>query len=384
MAFPFSRTLRALAAERWRLSGLSLVIGIALVASWVTWAMVARVAVYETTSHARLEVQGEAHSVVPGVAGLVVSVDVVLGADVVAGAVLVTLDSRTEELQLAETTAALAAIEPERTAVAKGLSLVEQSLGGKAQISRASLEQARARQRELAASAHQAEAEAEQLEQLAAGGNVPQLEASRARTQRDKQRAAVEAAAQDVRRLEAEQGTSSLGRRGDVERLRRELAILDGRGAELLATIARLEHEIGRRRIRAPATGRIGEHRPLQVGAHVAAAEPIATIVPAGELKLVAEFPPATSIGRFRPGQPARMRLDAFPWIQHGSLAARVERVATEPRNGSVRVELAVLHDGSSVIPLQHGMTGSTEIVVERVSPLTLILRSAGGLVSGR
>ncbi|MGE0549808.1 MAG: HlyD family secretion protein [Kofleriaceae bacterium] len=373
-----------MAGERWRLATVSLAVGLALAAAWIIWAVIARVAVYETTPKARLEVQGEAHPVVPDVGGRVVTSNLLLGAEVTAGMLLVSLDTRAEELELAEAKANLAAIGPVRTAITGELALVEQSLGGNAQTSHAALEEAKARQRELEASLALAVAEAEQLEKLAANQTVPALEASRARSQRDRLRASVQAATQDVRRLGGEAKTSSLGRRGDIERLRRELAILDGRGAQQAAVIARLEHEIERRRIRAPVAGRIAEHRPLQVGAYIAASEPIASIVPAGELTLIAQFPPETAIGRFRAGQPARMRLDAFPWIQYGSLTAQVLRVAAEPRDRTVRVELAIERDPSFTVPLQHGMTGAVEIVVERVSPLTLIMRSAGGLVDDR
>jgi membrane fusion protein (multidrug efflux system) len=61
--------------------------------------------------------------------------------------------------------------------------------------------------------------------------------------------------------------------------------------------------------------------------------------------------------------------------------------VAGEIRNGKVRVELAVLAGnaaGNSRIPLQHGIPGSVEIEVERISPAVLLLRSAGQAVGAR
>jgi membrane fusion protein (multidrug efflux system) len=52
--------------------------------------------------------------------------------------------------------------------------------------------------------------------------------------------------------------------------------------------------------------------------------------------------------------------------------------VASELRQGRVRVELDVLDARSSRIPLQHGMTGVVEIEVERVTPAVLVLRMVG------
>ena len=79
------------------------------------------------------------------------------------------------------------------------------------------------------------------------------------------------------------------------------------------------------------------------------------------------DFPPAV-LGRIQPGQPARLRLDGFPWMQYGAVSATVASVASEVRDGWVRVELAVRPDAAPPIPLQH------------VSPATLLLRTAGRL----
>jgi membrane fusion protein (multidrug efflux system) len=43
-----------------------------------------------------------------------------------------------------------------------------------------------------------------------------------------------------------------------------------------------------------------------------------------------------------------------------------------------VRVELEVLADPTSAIPLQHGLPGTVEIEVERLLPAKLVLRIAG------
>ena len=108
----------------------------------------------------------------------------------------------------------------------------------------------------------------------------------------------------------------------------------------------------------------------------------LAAVVPRGELQVVADFLPPSALGRIRPGQPARLRLEGFPWTQYGSLAATVSRVASEVRNGRIRVELSVDSNGASPIPLQHGLPGTVEVEVERVSPATLVLRAAGKLLA--
>jgi len=50
-------------------------------------------------------------------------------------------------------------------------------------------------------------------------------------------------------------------------------------------------------------------------------------------------------------------------------LQAQVDRVGNEPKDGLIRVELALRSPQSTSIPLQHGLPGSAEVEVERVSP---------------
>jgi len=55
-----------------------------------------------------------------------------------------------------------------------------------------------------------------------------------------------------------------------------------------------------------------------------------------------------------------------------------VASVAHETRDGQIRVELSLTPDFTSAIPLQHGLSGTVEVEVERVAPVTLVLRAVG------
>lgn len=102
---------------------------------------------------------------------------------------------------------------------------------------------------------------------------------------------------------------------------------------------------------------------------------------PSNDLRVVGLFPAATAIGRLEPGQPAIMRLSAFPWTEYGVLHARVSKIATEAKDGAVRVELDV-EQGSERIPSRQGLLGSLEVEVESLRPWQLILRAAGELLA--
>jgi membrane fusion protein (multidrug efflux system) len=164
-----------------------------------------------------------------------------------------------------------------------------------------------------------------------------------------------------------------------IDALRGQLATLDGEANTLTASLARLEAEIERLRVRAPVDGTLADVAALQPGAWVAEGQHVATVLPAGGLRVVAEFAPASALGRIRPGQPARVRLDGLPWVQYGSLTARVSRVAGEVRDQHLRVELSL--DGPGEIAqqlLQHGLSGSVEVTLEDVAPAVMLLRSVG------
>ena len=172
---------------------------------------------------------------------------------------------------------------------------------------------------------------------------------------------------------------SEADRLASIESLRRDAAELKGLIATTLAGIRQGENEAQHYLLRAPASGPLAEVAELRPGMMLRSGEKIATIVPSGELKVLADFPP-TAVGHIRPGQPAWLRLDGFPWGQYGRVTAAVVRVAKEPRVGKIRVELSI-PPHHTAIPLQHGLPGSVEIEVERASPAVLVLRAAGGLL---
>src|SRR6185295_20247733 len=97
-----------------------------------------------------------------------------------------------------------------------------------------------------------------------------------------------------------------------------------------------------------------------------------------GVLKVEARFAPAAVLGRVQVGDAGALRLDGFPWLQFGAPELTVERIASEARDGGIRVELAFLDAARSKIPLEHGLPGSVEIRVGRTSPAELVLGSVG------
>ena len=153
-------------------------------------------------------------------------------------------------------------------------------------------------------------------------------------------------------------GTAPGSYQARLQRLTREVTQLEGQLTTTRIVIERLEYESERRYIRAPVAGRLGEVTTLRVGAMVGVGTRLGVVVPPGMLKIMADFLPPAALGRIQPRQPARLRLEGFPWTQYGIVSATVASVANEVRDGQVRVELAVRSDAVPSIPFNMACRG--------------------------
>ncbi len=378
MAVAFAQSMRALAADRGRWSLTVLIMVCALIGGWGAWFVGARVAVYAVTPTARLEVDQAVHPIAAPVAGRIVATYLVVGRAVGAGEVLAELDAVAPRLQYEEARVRLTALTAQRQARRQELSAEQVAQQDERQAARVAVEESRARHRETEVAARAAAEQAEIFVRLDARGLASRLELLRTRAEADQKRAAADALRLATSRLERDQRTKDSDRTARLSQFSREITQLDGDIRTAEATLARLAHTIDQTRIRAPITGHLGEVAALQPGAVVRQGDTLGVVLPAGALQVVASFLPAIALGRIQPGQPAQLRLDGFPWAQYGSLAGTVTRVATEARDGMIRVELHLPAETRTTIPLQHGLPGTVEVEVERVSPATLVLREVG------
>lgn len=382
MSTAFSRTLRILEADRGRRPVVGLLAAVALLGGWTAWSAMARVTLYEITPTARLEVDRAIHPIQSPMLGRVTAADLQVGRAVRAGETLVELDSSPERMQVSEERTRLVAIAPQVESLRRQIAAEEQARAEERSTTRIAIEEARANARQAEAPASYNAAEIDRLQKLHEGGLIPEREYQKGRAEAQQTKFTAEREQIAVRRIEQEQRTRESNRDSRIRALEAEIAKLDGQASASRATIQRLENEIERRVVRAPVSGRLGEAKPLRIGAVLQEGEQVAAIVPEGRILVVAQFPPRAAMGRIAPGQSAKVRLDGFPWAQYGTVAATVTRVASEIRDGTVRVELAVDESQPTRIPLQHGLPGSVEVTVERVTPAALILRTAGRMIA--
>jgi membrane fusion protein (multidrug efflux system) len=382
MPSTFSRTLRSLEADGYRRSLCGLIAIFLLFGATTVWFFCARVDVYETTDKARLEVERAAHPLAAAVAGRVAAAHLTLGQKVLANDLLVELDTENQRLQLEEEKARLGTVRGRLEALRNQLQAEDQAGGAEKDAALVAIDEARARQREAEAAAKFADGEAERLKKLDESGLLSKSDLLRAQAEAEKQRQASAAQALTVSRLGSDLKSKERERQVKRAELERDVAELEGDLGTIEATIKRDEYVIEEHRIRAPVSGELGEIADIRPGSFLSEGQRIGAIIPAGELKVVAQFSPLTAVGRIRPGQFSRMRLAGYPWAQYGSVAATVTSVANEPRDGQLRVELSIKPDSVPQVPLQHGLLGTVEVRVDRVSPARLVLRAAGKVLS--
>jgi membrane fusion protein (multidrug efflux system) len=357
-------------------------LGGGLLAAWLSWFFFAKITVYEVSTKARLEVNRSAHPIAAQVAGKIVSTSLSLGQEVQEGNVLVELDARTEKLRLQEEESRFRALPPQIAALQKQMMDLDQAMRNDHQAALAAIQSARARQKEASSAASFAKDNARRLAELSGSGKVPLIETLRANSESQKLSSAMDALSSDMHRIQMDSETHAHEKRAEIENLKREAARLSGDLETIEITISRLNQDIEKHVIRSPATGQIGDVGPLQVGTYVTSGEKLATVVPHSELRIVANFPPASVLGRIHPGQFSRMRLEGFPWAQFGTIEAQVSHVGSEIRDNLVRVEFSPNNSKDSPIMMQHGLPGSIEVSIELISPAVMILRSAGQWLS--
>ncbi|HEY7183502.1 MAG TPA: HlyD family efflux transporter periplasmic adaptor subunit [Blastocatellia bacterium] len=381
MPSPFSRTIRSLNAERSRLSTVVALASVVILGGWSLWFVAARVAIYETSEAARLEVDGAVRPIEAAVSGRVMRTNLAIGREVHAGEVLVELEADTQGLQLIEERSRAAAANAQLAAL-RGQTAAERHVQSETRAAApVAIGEAKARHDEAVAAARAASEEYRSLAGLRAEGLVAELSVTKAKAEADRLQAAADATKLAVNRQDKDQRAKQSGQQAVVENLNRDAATLEGEIRMRAATIERLKHEIELRVVRAPASGKLGEAAALQPGQFVREGDKLGAVVPGGKLRAVAEFAPSAAMGRIQAGQRARLRLDGFAWIEYGQLNATVSRVAGEPRSGRVRVELAVDPGSAPSIPSQHGLPGKVEIEIERVSPVELVMRSVGKIL---
>lgn len=382
MAVSFSRTTRALDADRGIGASLALAAGLALLALWLGWFILGRVNIYEVSRSAHVQVASASREVAVEQGGRLTASGLFIGRTVRAGEVLARLDAEPQRLRLAEAEARLAAYPERLRALRAELASARDARAGGEGSAAAAIAASRARTRAAEAAAAFSGTIAEKQRLDSENGGIAPVEAERAVAEARRAAAARDALRHDEALAAGEARTALADRAGEAARISAGLSDTEGELAAMEALVRKLRLELEARKIRAPVDGVIGDVSALRLGEVLAPGTRLATIVPRGDLQVVAMFDAATGLGRLTPGQAARLRLDGFAWTQYGDFPATVERVAAEGSRGMLRVELRMPRRHNEDLPLRHGMAGQVDVTIERVSPALMVLRALGRILA--
>ncbi len=311
----FSRMMRGLDADGMSPALLGVVLIAGLAGVWTSWLIAARVPVYHISDVARLEVE-RIHPVSSPVVGRVVVTTLVLGREVKQGDVLLEVEAERERLETAEERMRLASVSSELAELQREIGAEQAAIEESRRATNAAVAEAQQRLAGADAAARLALDKLTRSAQLEKLGLLAPSEVANARADEQSRRAELAAARAGIDRMRGEHAAAERERRARVAGLVRERVSLEGLRDTSVSSVARRETEAERRRIRAPMSGRLGEVYPVQVGAVVREGERLASIVPEGHVRAVAEFN-AQALGRLRSGQRARLRLEGFPWTQY-------------------------------------------------------------------
>jgi multidrug resistance efflux pump len=380
----FARTFERLLSDRGGLTRSLQATGMLVLGGWCFWAARARVTLYEVSSEARVELDAAAYPVQSPLLGRVVEAHLRVGQAVQRGDVLVEIDAAPEQLQMRQENVHAQGLELEVTRLRSQVAAEERARAEEQKAAQLSLEEADGRMREAEAASKYADAELSREQKMQQAGLVALRDLERVDAEARRLRAAFENTETAARRLPQEQATRDRERDVRIQRLYSEVSALEEQRNTVNAGVQGLKYEVERRLIRAPIDGRIGECMTLRPGSVVEEAENLASIVPSGQLRVVAQFPAEAALGRIQSGQLATLRLDGYPWAEFGSVSATVARVAQEIRDGNVRVELTINPSTRFRGRLEHGMPGTIEVAVEHVTPLALVMRTTGQWMTRR
>jgi membrane fusion protein len=186
----------------------------------------------------------------------------------------------------------------------------------------------------------------------------------------------------------ARQRAALLRQRAELEGERRALPLVASAAAgSLVRDLAQANRDAAeqdaeqRLVVRAPQSGTVSTVLAVP-GQSVSPSSALATIVPQGAVLQAQLYAPSSAIGFVQPGQPVRLRFEAFPYQKFGQQPARVVQVSRTPLAASELAALAlpalgngneplfritVALEGEAVAqPLAAGMRLQADVLLER------------------
>ncbi|HZX97851.1 MAG TPA: biotin/lipoyl-binding protein, partial [Myxococcales bacterium] len=237
--------MRSFEADSFRAHGVVLVLAIAVLAGWLSWSFLARVSVVQVTSSGRVESVRAVHQVDSPVEGQVVRAPRQLGDAVEAGDLLVELDSRPLQIELARTRAQEQTQRSELELLRQQIDQEREAQQVAGTADRAALKEAVARREELVPKLELSE-QRSLLAEAAPNGAVSPIEALERKSDAESVRRSAQSSSQALARLTADQALSRRRRELHLQELRRDAVELDSRPLQIELARTRAQEQTQR------------------------------------------------------------------------------------------------------------------------------------------
>ncbi len=368
MAIPFENTLAASGNGSLRAGWWLSAVGTVIILAWGSVALYVELPVTVSSADGRAVSATQALDISSLSDAPISALPFQLGDAIEPGDVLITFDSEPLQLELSRSQQRLAALRQEIESIDLETASIANSLAGELESYDMALEALAARTEETEAELNYA-TEAEALyREFRAQRQIDALQYARAETEVAQIRLQLQAQEAQASELLANKRLAISRNETTRAQLMRHRAGLAGEIAELQPEQRKIELRIEELTVRAPFAGRIGAMARVAVGQSLQPGDWLMTLVPNREFEFQATFAARTAAGRLRMEQPARIRFYALPWTEFGTLDARVLRVGTEERNGTVRVDFRVDTDAPLAAQLNHGLKGEAVVQIDEAT----------------
>lgn len=381
MATPFSHTIQSLKFDSSRSIILIWLLVAFIFSTWIIWFLFVTISIYEVSGSARLQVETATHSISNSIAGVIVTNNMRLGSKIRKGEVLVQLSNDKERLRLKEELTHLQTIPPQIQALEKQIYNYRLAANKTQKADEIEIAKAKSNLKEAKTAAEFLDESWKRLESIKMSGQISPIEIKQARRLAESEQASAKTKAAELKHISVNMTANRHERQANLHSLQQKLAALLGEQEKSRATIERINQQMKNSIIRATVNGEIGEVNSHQIGTYIQPGTVLGRIIPSGKLKVVADFEPSRVLGRVVPGQQGRMRLHGYPWAQYGSIDVKVARIASEIRDGRIRVEFHPISQHNK-LPMQHGLLGAVEVEVEKITPAVLVLRTSGQMLT--
>lgn len=168
-----------------------------------------------------------------------------------------------------------------------------------------------------------------------------------------------------------------------IAQLDQDQARAEARVAELRAKMDLQNAQLKEMQITSPADGVLSELRYTTPGQLVERGGRIGSFVPSKVKPIMVATVANKDVAALKPGTEARVKIDAYPYRQYGTVPAKVLGAFPVPEKPEFKVRLQLDRHTVKVrgeeVPLSSGLTAEVDILTRKTSLLRMVLQKLGG-----